>query len=143
MSEGKAVPEKSFLGKDSILNEILECGCGGEIILMSPRSGIFLPQLRCCKCQQRYEMNFEGSEIKKIGEIRGIPIEPIKKHRLMQFFAYGHLPEDLKKVSVQFYELARAMDEMLPNNPEKTVALRKLMEAKDCAVRAVIYRNPE
>ena len=29
----------------------------------------------------------------------------------------------------------------LPANPESTVALRKLMEAKDCAVRAVLFKS--
>jgi hypothetical protein len=28
----------------------------------------------------------------------------------------------------------------VPRNPERTVALRKLLEAKDCAVRALIYK---
>lgn len=59
---------------------------------------------------------------------------------LIQFFKYDHLPEHLKKVSQPFAELAYAMDDNLPNNPEKTTALRKLLEAKDCAVRAVLFK---
>lgn len=61
---------------------------------------------------------------------------------LMQFFAYEHLPEHLRAVSRPFGELAKALDETLPSNPEKTVALRKLLESKDCAVRAVLYKAP-
>jgi ferritin-like protein len=60
---------------------------------------------------------------------------------LLQFFAYEHLPEHLQAVSKPFCELARQMALRLPNNPETTTALRKLLEAKDCAVRAVIFKS--
>lgn len=58
---------------------------------------------------------------------------------LMQFFQYAHHPAHLQVVSQRFSLLA---DEIvkLPRNPERTVALRKLLEAKDCAVRAVIFK---
>jgi hypothetical protein len=59
---------------------------------------------------------------------------------LLQFFAYEHLPARLQAVSKPFGELAQKLDETLPGNPEKTVALRKLLEAKDCAVRAVLFK---
>jgi hypothetical protein len=59
---------------------------------------------------------------------------------LLQFFEYGHLPIHLRTVSAHFGDLARLVTETLPRNPERTVALRKLLEAKDCAVRAVLYR---
>ena len=61
------------------------------------------------------------------------------EHYLMQFFAYEHLPEHLQGVSKPFGELARQITETLPDNPERTVALRKLLEAKDCAVRALLF----
>lgn len=61
---------------------------------------------------------------------------------LLQFFEYTHLPQRLQQVSVKFYELAHALELNLPRNPERTVALRKLLEAKDCAVRAAIYEEP-
>lgn len=54
---------------------------------------------------------------------------------LMQFFKYDHLPEHLQAASKPFAELAEIIHQ-LPRNPERTVALRKLLEAKDCAVRA-------
>jgi hypothetical protein len=57
---------------------------------------------------------------------------------LFQFFAYGHLPEKMQAVSKPFGDLAKLIIETLPRNPERTVALRKLLEAKDCAVRAFI-----
>lgn len=60
---------------------------------------------------------------------------------LLQFFAYGHLPEHLQNVSKPFSELADLLVDNVPSNPERTVALRKLLEAKDCAVRAVLFKN--
>lgn len=63
--------------------------------------------------------------------------------RMMQFFAYEHLPAHLQAVSKPFGELAKQIVETLPSNPERTVALRKLLEAKDCAVRALLYKEPQ
>jgi hypothetical protein len=60
---------------------------------------------------------------------------------LLQFFAYEHLPEHLQKVSSVFAALALGIVETLPRNPERTVALRKLLEAKDCAVRAALWKG--
>lgn len=59
--------------------------------------------------------------------------------RMLQFFQFDHLPLNLQKVSSPFCALAHAIVETLPANPERTVALRKLLEAKDAAVRAVLY----
>lgn len=55
---------------------------------------------------------------------------------IMQFFAYAHLPEHLQEVSHQFAAMAEMIVATLPRNPERTAALRKLLEAKDAAVRA-------
>jgi hypothetical protein len=77
------------------------------------------------------------------------------KDRMLQFFGYEHLPAHLQAVSKPFHDLAYALvmgDNVpeagtvtiggpLPANPERTVALRKLLEAKDCAVRALIYKD--
>lgn len=60
---------------------------------------------------------------------------------IIQFFAYKHLPENLQAVSRPFFNLAARIVEELPRNPERTTALRKLLEAKDCAVRAALYRD--
>jgi hypothetical protein len=58
---------------------------------------------------------------------------------ILQFFEYSHLPPALQKVSEPFCSLASLICDVLPRNPERTVALRKLLEAKDAAVRASIY----
>jgi hypothetical protein len=60
---------------------------------------------------------------------------------IMQFFAYEHLPEQLQEVSKPFGDLARGLVDTLPRNPERTVALRKLLEAKDAAVRAKLFKS--
>jgi len=59
----------------------------------------------------------------------------------MQFFAYEHLPTHLQEVSKPFGELAKTIVETLPRNPERTVALRKLLESKDAAVRARLFKE--
>jgi hypothetical protein len=58
---------------------------------------------------------------------------------ILQFFAYSHLPAQLQEVSKPFGELAEKIADG-PQNAEATVALRKLLEAKDCAVRAVLAK---
>lgn len=60
---------------------------------------------------------------------------------LLQFFAYDHLPSHLQTVSKPFGVLAEHLVTVLPRNPERTTALRKLLEAKDCAVRAQLYKS--
>lgn len=57
---------------------------------------------------------------------------------MLKFFGYEHLPPTLQEVSKPFGELAIKIATELPRNPERTVALRKLLEAKDCAVRAIL-----
>jgi hypothetical protein len=59
---------------------------------------------------------------------------------LLQFFVYSHLPSHLQEVSKPFAELANHLV-TLPRNPERTVALRKLLEAKDCAVRSMLWKD--
>ena len=59
---------------------------------------------------------------------------------IAQFFAYAHLPAHLQAVSKPFGDLATQIIETLPRNPERTVALRKLLEAKDAAVRALVAK---
>lgn len=63
------------------------------------------------------------------------------KQYLMQFFAYAHLPPHLQLISKPFGDLAEHLERELPANPETTTALRKLLEAKDCAVRAVLFKQ--
>lgn len=57
---------------------------------------------------------------------------------LDKFFAYAHLPPKLQEVSAPICVLARQMAETLPEGPELSAGLRKLLEAKDCFVRAAL-----
>jgi hypothetical protein len=63
---------------------------------------------------------------------------------LLSYFTYEHLPVDLRTVSQPFAELAHLLADTLPASAETTVALRKLLESKDCAVRAALaLRNSD
>lgn len=62
--------------------------------------------------------------------------------RMLQFFAYSHLKPGLQEISKPIGDLAAQMCEALPSNPERTAGLRKLLEAKDCFVRARLYEEP-
>lgn len=61
---------------------------------------------------------------------------------ILQFFDYKHLPSELQEVSRPFCELANIIVRDLPRNPERTVAMRKLLESKDAAVRAKLFKEP-
>lgn len=64
-----------------------------------------------------------------------------KPDHIMQFFEYGHLPDALKTVSAPFCDLAKWVEKTIPRNPERTVALRKILEAKDAAVRGALAKE--
>jgi len=64
----------------------------------------------------------------------------MNEERMMKWFEFAHLPEHLQVVSAGFYELACSMCALVESGPERTVSLRKLLEAKDAAVRAKL--NP-
>jgi len=76
---------------------------------------------------------------------------PMQTEPIMQFFEYAHLPPHLQAVSKPFCELAQsivappneAVSLSVPRNAERTVALRKLLEAKDAAVRAVLFKEQQ
>ncbi|MFO0892425.1 MAG: hypothetical protein U0790_25200 [Isosphaeraceae bacterium] len=59
--------------------------------------------------------------------------------RMLKWFAWTHLPEKLQPISMPFGDLAEAICRNIPPGPERTVALRKLLESKDAAVRAALH----
>ncbi|MEU5442777.1 MULTISPECIES: hypothetical protein [Streptomyces] len=61
---------------------------------------------------------------------------------VLQHFQFAHLPEHLQEVSRKFHDLAHQLAETL-TGPELTAGLRKLLEAKDCAVRAAAEATPK
>jgi hypothetical protein len=70
------------------------------------------------------------ADVKKAREETGEP--------MLQWFEYEHLPEHLQKRSKSFAALACEIAYDYPRNPERTVALRKLLEAKDAGVRSCL-----
>jgi hypothetical protein len=59
---------------------------------------------------------------------------------MMQMLAPNiNLPTHLFHISEQFSLMALEMVENLPDTPELTAGLRKLMEAKDCFVRTAVF----
>lgn len=59
--------------------------------------------------------------------------------RMLKWFEYKHLPPHLQEVSAPFGDLAASLATNLAPGPERTIALRKLLEAKDAAVRAKLH----
>lgn len=57
---------------------------------------------------------------------------------IARFFEYEHLPTELQPISRECHDLAQAMVDALPDGPELTAGMRKLLEAKDCFVRAAL-----
>ena len=58
------------------------------------------------------------------------------KDEIMRWFHYRHLPEGLMFISQKFHDLAAELTDELPDSRERSAGLRKLLEAKDCMVRA-------
>lgn len=66
------------------------------------------------------------------------PVRHASTTGLLRWFAYDHLPEHLQAVSKPFHDLANTMADQLPDGAELSAGLRKLLEAKDCMVRAAL-----
>ena len=73
---------------------------------------------------------FEEANVQLIKDQNDLPI--------LKYFSFEHLPEQLQKISMPFAYLAFKVANMLPVNAETSAGLRKLLEAKDCAVRAKV-----
>ena len=74
---------------------------------------------------------FDRDETLAVGEANTVS-------QIMRYFKHDHLPRHLQAVSLPFCELAELLETGLPSGPEKSVALRKLLESKDAAVRAAL-----
>ncbi len=64
-----------------------------------------------------------------------------RQNEITEYFDCEHLPEDLQPVSAEVGEAARYMDETPPNCAKKSIGLRKLLEMKDCLVRAALRKR--
>lgn len=99
----------------------------------------------CCGCamtQQDLDVGYAPrTEVHDQEGTRCVPYDfkqqsEVYMSPIMKYFNYEHLPEHLQAISKPIGDLARQMDESLPDGPEKSAGLRKLLEAKDCLVRA-------
>lgn len=95
--------------------------------------------------RQRGDAGAEGSFVVHSGQDLLIhEIQPAESKNpdptdsILQFFAFEHLPPHLQVVSRPFCMIAHRVAQALPKNAERSVALRKLLEAKDAAVRALV-----
>jgi hypothetical protein len=61
----------------------------------------------------------------------------------IKYFKYAHLPAALQEVSKPIGELATLLENTLPDGPEKSAGMRKLLEAKDCFVRSALDQPPK
>jgi len=59
---------------------------------------------------------------------------------IMQFFAYAHLQPAQARIAKGYHDFAEQVVKHLPTCPERTVALRKLLESKDAAVRSTLWK---
>lgn len=55
-----------------------------------------------------------------------------------RYFAHAHLPPKLQTVAQPLSLLAASLEQLLPDGPEKSAGMRKLLEAKDCFVRVAL-----
>lgn len=70
--------------------------------------------------------------------LRGNRTPRYERTPILRYFEFEHLPHDLKMISREFHTLAHKMAGGLEPGPETSVCLRKLLEAKDAAVRAAL-----
>lgn len=84
----------------------------------------------------------EGDRELRVGEMLDRRAEQGPPEPILRFFEYEHLPPALQVVSKPFQLLAVTLRLTLPRNAERSVALRKLLEAKDAAVRAALPERP-
>lgn len=67
----------------------------------------------------------------------------MKSNSILQYFQHEHLKGNLRDVAEGFSVFAHAIDESVPASAEKSAGLRKLLECKDCIVRASLIINKE
>lgn len=88
---------------------------------------------------QLQKMHLSAAEI-RIKEMREQIGQDVTTEPMLQWFQYAHLPVHLQDASKPFCVLAMKVAAEWPRNAERTVTLRKLLEAKDAAVRSLISK---
>lgn len=88
------------------------------------------------KSTNKVELPTLREQLERIRELESQEQAEHVQNHLLKFFKYDHLPDHLQLTNKVFANVAVFIDEELPKCAESTAALRKLLEAKDCAVRA-------
>lgn len=109
----------------------MKCPKCGSTQIMTERSPD--GESRCNLCGERWSNRSNVNPLSSTADRTQDAVEPILK-----YFHFQHLPEKLQAISKPFHDLAHKMVADLPRNPERSAGLRKLLEAKDCAVRATL-----
>jgi hypothetical protein len=87
---------------------------------------------------------FRWADTKALEEAAKPPPKPLDPRiRMLQWFVYDHLPAGGRPVAAQFNSFANWMLQTIPSGPEATEAMRKLLECRDCAVRAALEPLPK
>ncbi len=98
-------------------------------------------EVRAVQDAARHWMGHVSDSRTELGGLKPTPalMDALQPEPILQFFSFAHLVDrdpELAKVSEHFAKLARVIVDTLPRNAERSVALRKLLESKDAAVRA-------
>ena len=81
-----------------------------------------------------------GISMSGLSQFSDLPPDPLPApDRMLKHFEYSHLPPHLQNISRPFYLLAHDITSDIEPGQERTAALRKLLESKDCAVRAKLH----
>lgn len=90
---------------------------------------------------ERYVYDGRVISVREKGRAESLAPPSMEQERMLKWFAYEHLPANLQGSSKPFHDLAKHICDTIYAGPERTVALRKLLEAKDAAVRATVQRG--
>ena len=116
-----------------------KCECGSALQQINIITGVDVAcgyTYQCVKCLKKYTEE-KYAKLKDKEEVD----QTSSNYDIMDYFEYSHLPEKLQSVSVLFCKLAEWIKTELPDNPETQMSLRKLLESKDCAVRASLPKK--
>lgn len=109
------------------------CGWKGDTFQAIEYRGMDSNRYHCPACGNQVTIDQEASKIQE-------EKERMELYPVFQFFSYSHLPDNLKNVSKPIAELAEKFLSEIPEGPEKAAGFRKLLEAKDCFVRASLNK---
>ena len=127
--------------RDQIAEIVIPDGIDAGVILLSDDSPSDYDEQQKCHVYRHQNFSPLGDALVSLWQRVDIAVkERNMDDRMLKWFEYAHLPEHLQEISRPFCELATRLCNVAMPGPERTVSLRKLLEAKDAAVRAKL--NP-